>query len=228
MENIQSFEEFFTHDGVGIVLWSFIINILITAVLSYLLGLIYIKYGKSMSNRRIFAKNFLLLATTTMLIITVVKSSLALSLGLVGALSIVRFRAAIKEPEELAYIFLTIAIGLGLGADQRLATICGVGFIVSLIVLTNYKNIYKGNDQNLILTITSEYKSSQILNEIVEILKSECTNVDLKRLDESEKIIEAVFFIVFQDFNSLNKIREKVQSIENSISLNFIDNNGII
>jgi hypothetical protein len=228
MENIQSFEEFFTHDGVGIVLWSFIINILITAVLSYLLGLIYIKYGKSMSNRRIFAKNFLLLATTTMLIITVVKSSLALSLGLVGALSIVRFRAAIKEPEELAYIFLTIAIGLGLGADQRLATICGVGFIVSLIVLTNYKNIYKGNDQNLILTITSEYKSSQILNEIVEILKSECTNVDLKRLDESEKIIEAVFFIVFQDFNSLNKIREKLQSIENSISLNFIDNNGII
>ena len=55
---------------------------------------------------------------TTLLVIAVVKSSLALSLGLVGALSIVRFRTPIKEPEELAYIFLAIALGLCLGADQ--------------------------------------------------------------------------------------------------------------
>jgi len=47
---------------------------------------------------------------TTMLVISIVKSSLALSLGLVGALSIVRFRSAIKEPEELVYIFLSMAI----------------------------------------------------------------------------------------------------------------------
>ena len=65
---------------------------------------------------------------TTMLIITVVKSSLALSLGLVGALSIVRFRAAIKEPEELAYLFLTIAIGLALGREP--ATVRTGGFRV--------------------------------------------------------------------------------------------------
>ena len=49
---------------------------------------------------------------TTMLIISIVKSSLALSLGLVGALSIIRFRAAIKEPEELAYLFLAIGISI--------------------------------------------------------------------------------------------------------------------
>ena len=48
-----------------------------------------------------------------MLIITVVKTSLALSLGLVGALSIVRFRSAIKDPEELLYLFFSIAIGIG-------------------------------------------------------------------------------------------------------------------
>lgn len=50
------------------------------------------------------------------LVIFVVKSSLALSLGLVGALSIVRFRTPIKGPEELVYLFLSIAIGLGFGA----------------------------------------------------------------------------------------------------------------
>ena len=99
-----------------------------------------------------FAKNFVMMSMTTMFIITVVKSSLALSLGLVGALSIVRFRAAIKEPEELSYLFLTIAIGLGLGADQRLITI--VAFIVIVAILW-IRNVFHKSEinQNLHLTI---------------------------------------------------------------------------
>ncbi|MCI0696355.1 DUF4956 domain-containing protein [candidate division KSB1 bacterium] len=89
-----------------------------SAVLAYLLSLVYAQYGHALSNRKMFARNFVMITMTTMLIITIVKASLALSLGLVGALSIVRFRAAIKEPEELAYLFLAIGIGLGFGADQ--------------------------------------------------------------------------------------------------------------
>ena len=53
-----------------------------------------------------------------MVVITIVKSSLALSLGLVGALSIVRFRTPIKETEELIMLFINLAIGLGLGASK--------------------------------------------------------------------------------------------------------------
>jgi hypothetical protein len=67
------------------------------------------------------------------LIITIVKSSLALSLGLVGALSIVRFRTPVKEPEELAYLFMAIAIGLGMGADYRLETSVGTILILALV-----------------------------------------------------------------------------------------------
>ena len=63
----------------------------------------------------------------------VVKTSLALSLGLVGALSIVRFRTPIKEPEELIYLFLAIAIGLGFGAGYPIITILIV--IVILVII---------------------------------------------------------------------------------------------
>lgn len=66
------------------------------------------------------ARVFPLLTLVTIAVIAVVKSSLALSLGLVGALSIVRFRAAIKDPEELVYLFLCIGVGLALGAQQPL------------------------------------------------------------------------------------------------------------
>jgi ABC-type Fe3+ transport system permease subunit len=92
------------YQNIEINLLVFVTNLLIAFLLSHILSLVYVKYSNSLSNKKIFSNNFYLITLTTTLIITVVKSSLALSLGLVGALSIVRFRAAIKEPEEIAYL----------------------------------------------------------------------------------------------------------------------------
>ena len=107
-----------------------LINMAIGAVLALFLRWHFQRFGATLSNRSEFAhvRPFILLIT--ILIISVVKSSLALSLGLVGALSIVRFRTPIKEPEELAYLFMAIAIGLGLGANQTMITV-----IVSPLIL---------------------------------------------------------------------------------------------
>lgn len=80
------------------------------------------------------ARVFPLLTLVTIAVISVVKSSLSLSLGLVGALSIVRFRAAIKDPEELVFLFLCIGIGLSLGAGQPWISMVLVG-VASLFVL---------------------------------------------------------------------------------------------
>ena len=138
MNKIETFEQFMATTKGAIGLNDFLINIFIAAILSGLLGLIYVKFGKSLSNRKQFAANFVIITLTTMLIITIVKSSLALSLGLVGALSIVRFRTAIKEPEELAYMFLSISIGLGMGASQTQITVTGFVFIALIIIARNF------------------------------------------------------------------------------------------
>ena len=98
---ILSFDEFLATQSYHLPVGDFLINLIIAGILAFLLSYTYINYGTALSNRKMFARNFVLMAMTTMFIITVVKSSLALSLGLVGALSIVRFRTAIKEPEEL-------------------------------------------------------------------------------------------------------------------------------
>src|SRR3989339_1564606 len=133
MDQQTLIQNFLSNQNIQIPILNFLVNLILAAILGYILSLIYTKYGKSLSNRQTFARNFVLLAVTTTLIITVVKSSLALSLGLVGALSIVRFRAAIKEPEELGFLFLAIALGLGFGANQTAVTI--VSFLTILAVL---------------------------------------------------------------------------------------------
>ena len=116
-ENITNF---ILNENISLDFTNFIRNLITVFILSILIQLSYNKFSQSLSNKDYFSKNFVVLGITTCIVITIVKSSLALSLGLVGALSIVRFRAAIKEPEELVYLFFIIAIGLANGANQFL------------------------------------------------------------------------------------------------------------
>lgn len=191
-----------------------------------ILGYIYIKYGRSLSNRRMFAKNFIVVSMTTMFIITVVKYSLALSLGLVGALSIVRFRAAIKEPEELAYLFLAISIGLGLGADQQIITM--VAFLAIVVVIFATSFLYrKEQGKNLYLTISSHNPERVSLRKIVETLKKYCSDVNLKRFDETKQVLEASFLVEFASFEQLNRSKAELKQLDDSIKVTFLDNKGI-
>ena len=138
MDQNVGIKEFITNQSVEVSLSSFAANLIFAAFLAYLLSLLYERFGQSLSNRKLFSKNLISLTMTTMLVISIVKSSLALSLGLVGALSIVRFRAAIKEPEELVYLFLAISIGLGFGANQGVVTTLAFVIISGMVVLTNF------------------------------------------------------------------------------------------
>ena len=113
---------------------SFILCILSALVLKH----IYTLKSNSLTGKYHIGSIIPLLALTTFLVISVVKSSLALSLGLVGALSIVRFRTPIKEPEEISYIFLSIAIGLATGAYQFKAAILGLLLVIAFIYLYDY------------------------------------------------------------------------------------------
>ena len=76
----DTFQDFLLNEPAQIDLSYFIISLILAALLSFILAKLYIRYGTSLSNRKKFAGNFVLLTVTTTLIITVVKSSLALSL----------------------------------------------------------------------------------------------------------------------------------------------------
>ena len=226
MGRMQTFEQFLATQSAQIPIMGFVFNLLLAALLSFILGQLYIKYAHSLSNRRIFARNFMLITVTTMFIISVVKSSLALSLGLVGALSIVRFRTAIKEPEELAYLFFSIGIGLGLGADQRAITLVAFLVIIGLIRLLNVFRKTEGQ-QNLYLTITNIDPGKVELEQITDTLGDFCETVSLKRFDESKDILEAVFLVEYTDFIQLTKSKKALQKLNKNLRITFLDNKGI-
>jgi len=198
--------------SIDINLPDFILNLIVVGVLCYLIKIFYKKFSTTLSNREEFSKNFILLGIATCIVITIVKNSLALSLGLVGALSIVRFRAAIKEPEELVYLFLVIATGLGGGAGQIKITISGmtIGFIIIyLSSLGSTKN--KKNNEIINLGIIIEKKIGE--NEINQIL-DDAKNISLElkfiSMSKTNKDVSINLDIKPKKFQQLSKFSESI------------------
>ena len=228
MDNIIfDFENYLTQAQAQISSPEFIISLALTAITAYILKTVYVRFGQALSNRSIFGNTFVPIAMTTMVIITIVKSSLALSLGLVGALSIVRFRAAIKEPEELVYLFICIAIGLGYGANQINVTIIGFLMIVIAVALIR-KSAFKVEKSNVMyLTISKKSKTRLDIEKILEVLERNSFEVDLKRLDESPSTNEASFVTAFQDKAQLLQLRDDLFKFDNQLEVTFLDNTKI-
>jgi hypothetical protein len=112
----------------------------------------------SASDSEAIGRAFPLLTIITTAVIGVVKTSVALSLGFLGALSLVRFRSAIKEPEELVYLFLCVAVGLALGAEAPLMAFLLVA-VVTVFALFLHLQGRRGGGHNLLLTITGDAES---------------------------------------------------------------------
>lgn len=205
---------------------AFALHLVLAAVLATVLGLAYIRFGQALSNRRLFARNFLLLTLTTTLVISIVKSSLTLSLGLVGALSIVRFRAAIKEPEELAYLFLAIGIGLGLGAGQALITSVALAVILVLIAIRYYARP-RVESPNLYVTVTAPATPGLTASAILDVLKAAGATASLKRLDESPDQIEAAFQVHFPQVGALEKAGQRLRELCAGVRLSCLEERGL-
>ena len=204
-----------------VVVWDFLVNLLIAAVLSTLLALVYRRFGRSLSEKGSFAATFLPITLTTAMIISILQTNIVLSLGLVGALSIIRFRTAIKEPEELSYIFFCIALGLGLGAGQRTLTLAG--FVMVAGVLAGRGLLRQPpSERSMLLTIAGQSASIDP-EHLLGILQESCSLVDLRRLEEADGTSELVFVVELERLADLSRIRTALIELDDSLTWSFVD-----
>ena len=187
-QSIQStgqLENFFLNQNIEIDFGNFFVALILSLILAYLVKLTYVKVGRALNDKEYFSDTFIPLALITALVITVIKFSLALSLGLVGALSIVRFRAAIKEPEELVYLFFIISIGLANGANQFLLSTISTLIIISFLFLRNYfqsknKKNFKFNSDSNILSVNIQDNKKRDIKDVIEQLNPHLKYLKLK------------------------------------------------
>ncbi len=216
------FEQYLEQFTNTINLTDFFIGFFLTALLAILIRWFYIRFGEAVSNRTRFANNFLPLALVTMLIITIVKSSLALSLGLVGALSIVRFRAAIKDPEELTYLFMTIGLGLAMGANQFVMGLVAIPLI--LLILWGHKQmngqVNKNAKEGLFVNIQTDQNDLQA---ITKLLTEHLPYVELKRMDNTANGLDLSFLCKAENLGQMEKLSQALQGLSSQTRFSMID-----
>ena len=131
-----------------------------------LISSLYKSYSSSYNNKNKFSKNLIPFGISILIIVTVIKSSLALSLGLIGALSIIRFRTAIKDPEEIIILLMIMGCAVSIAAEREL-----VGVLLIIVYLISYFLINKQNMTNSSssydVSIIVDLNKSQKLNDLI-------------------------------------------------------------
>lgn len=198
-----------------------LVNFLICMIMSFALRRFYLSRSYSLTGKNHIGSIIPILSSVVFLVILIVKSSLALSLGLVGALSIVRFRTPVKEPEELVYLFFAIAIGLGYAAGQVVVTTVIVTLIMIMIYfrLSN-RDISRTLEYNMIITWEKEdIKFNDLISNISDYLAS----VKLIRIDHHSPNSTAVLLVSLKDNFDTDDLLQCLRVIDGSVKVSFYE-----
>lgn len=190
-----------------------VIALLVSIVIGAYIFYFYKKTYKGIVFSKMFAAALTGMTVITTFIILAVTSNVVLSLGMVGALSIVRFRSSIKEPIDIIYIFWAISEGIVIGSRQYSLAIAGTICIsIAMAVFGTYKE--KMNRYILVVRYNAEEK--EILNKVKEICKKyEVKSNTVYSNNEQELIVEV---ILERNENSLIEKLKQYKAI-NMVSL---------
>lgn len=180
-------------------------------VMSLILGfVIYISY-KLTHTGTIYSKKFntslVILATLTGMVMTVIGNNVALSLGMVGALSIVRFRTAIKDSRDTVYIFWAIIVGICCGVgDYAIAAIGSIAVFIITFVLGRIKN-----DERILIII----RAGKVLERNVEaiVFKYFDRKAILKVKNTTQDSVEFIYELSNKTYKMVNKKEKNITDL---------------
>ena len=211
---------------------AFGVHLVMALIMGQALAWHYMRYAHVLSNKRKFARMFVFLTVTSFLMISCVKQSAALSLGLIGALSIVRFRTPIKEPEELAYLFLAIAIGVGLAANQ-LIPVAAVFTVLLVYLAVRGTGSAASPALRTILQVSAPLRDPDAdasgaaeLKTLMPAVEHPCSKVDLRRVDCHDGEFHASLIVELNTVDQIAEVMNGVQTALPGATVSVIERDG--
>lgn len=197
------------------------LDVLLALGLSFVLGLfiflIYKKTYQGVMYSDSFGVSLIAMSMITSLVIIAVTSNVVLSLGMVGALSIVRFRTAIKEPMDIAFLFWAIAVGIVLGAGLLPLAVIGSVIIGIIIVIFSTRKI---GDTPYILVVNCENEETE--NTANTLIKEEAKKSVLKSKAVNKLGVELTYEVRIKDDNTgfVNKV-SACEGVTNAVLVSY-------
>ncbi len=194
---------------------------LIAMVAALVIGMfIFVVYKKTFNSVMYstgFAMTLVGMTMVTTLVILAVTSNVVLSLGMVGALSIVRFRAAIKEPMEIVYLFWAVASGIVIGAGMLPLAVIGSAIIGVILILFANKKVH---DNPYLLILNCQDENAE--NAALSLMKEAVKKYEVKSKTVNAQGIEFTAEIRMKDGETafVNRLNE-IQGVENATLVSY-------
>jgi uncharacterized membrane protein YhiD involved in acid resistance len=200
-----------------------VFNLLLSFVLVLIVSWVYKKTHKGLSYSQSFVMTLILAGVIISAVMMIIGNNIARAFGAFGAFSIIRFRTAIKDAKDIAYLFLVLAIGMAVGTRNYLIAVATT--VVSLLIIwiltkTNYGSIRKfdyiltfgfdaqKNQENVYKTVFDKYlKTSQVLN--------------IKAV-EGGHILQLSFSIKFINENEIQQFISALEKLGSLTDINLI------
>lgn len=205
-----------------------LINILVSLVCSFIISVIYRFTYRGPGYSESFVDSIVFLSIITTIVIMIIGNNLARAFGLVGALSIIRFRTAIKDTVDIVYIFLALAIGMAAGVGYYKLAAAGTLIIGAIIILFSLKKTSMFLSRPYMIQFVCAAGSSAE-NPFMDVLYEYCRTFELIniRSNELDETFEYSYYIHIKknkDTNSLMYELKKVKGVKN-INLFFDQQN---
>ena len=197
-------------------------TVLLVLLIAFLVSLIIFltyknTYSGVMYNPR-FNVSLIMITMITTMVMVVIGSNISVSLGMVGALSIIRFRTAVKDPRDTAFIFWGVVSGLACGTQNY--TIVIAGSIVICLILFIFKKIASGNNKYVVIVRGNKLNAKQVEKVIDDNTKDfMCKG---KYVDGTG--IELIYDVKLLKASD-NKLIEKLATLEGITAVNLVASN---
>ena len=193
--------------------------IILSILYSFIIAKVYLLVHRGYSYSKSYLHTMIMVSVTVALIMVIIGSEIARAFALVGAMSIIRFRNPVKDPRDVAFLFVTIAIGMA----------CGVGFymyatvftftIVILMLCMHYYNFGDLPNKSYVIKLVSP---SNQKDEILRVCQKFCSSVNLLSIDFSgDEPIKETIVLEIELFkgDSYNKL---VTTLQGQLALDHI------
>ena len=189
-----------------------LISLLVSFVISLFIVFVYKKTFSGVVYNKTIVMTIVMIAMVTSMVIRTINSNLSLSLGMVGALSIIRFRTAIKEPMDTAFLFWAIVSGIMCGAGLYFIAVCG-SLLLGLLFYVLYLMDIKAKSQYLLVVI---YKSEN--SQIVESKLDSLTKKKLKSKSvNGNNVIEVTYEVEYD--NTVDELMKSLSGYVRNVNL---------
>ncbi len=199
-----------------------VIGLIMSVILAFFIYFVYKKTYTGVMYSKNFNVTVLLVTIITTMVMMIIGSNLALSLGMVGALSIIRFRTAVKDTKDSAYIFWGIAVGIACGAGIYTIAILGSIFIAIILFFIN-----KGVLDDYTYLVIIHGDSSLDVDEVSLIVDKNCKKTNLKMKNISPSNVDITYEVSFKKGID-NKLTTELKGIQGLSGINIVTYNGEI